>query len=133
MLHRGGQFHRYIRAQCLPFHQARQQPAHHAGRGLELQGRAAPTHFTHALLDQREHLLHPRQPVLAFTGQAQPAGLALEQGITQVFFEGSDLAADGALGDVQLLPCTGEVAVLGGDQKGVQGGQGREAFHRTEP
>ncbi|MNV95731.1 hypothetical protein D3C71_1906570 [compost metagenome] len=50
-----------------------------------------------------------------------------------MFFEGCNLAADSALGDVQLLPGAGEVAVLGGDQKRVQGRQGREAFHCTEP
>ncbi|MNV99341.1 hypothetical protein D3C71_1946880 [compost metagenome] len=85
------------------------------------------------MLNQREHLLHPWQPVLAFTGQAQPTGLALEQGITQMLLEGRDLSADGALGDMQLLPGTGEIAVLGGDQKRMQGGQGREAFHCAEP
>ncbi|MNT44296.1 hypothetical protein D3C72_1808170 [compost metagenome] len=91
------------------------------------------THLAHPLFDQGEHLLHPRQPVQAFTGQAQPTRLALEQGITEVFFECCNLAADSALGDVQLLPGAGEVAVLGGDQKRVQGRQGREAFHCSKP
>ncbi|MNR64915.1 hypothetical protein D3C85_1877410 [compost metagenome] len=74
------------------------------------------------MFDQREYLLHAWQPVLPFTGQAQPTGLALEQGITQMLLEGRDLSADGALGDMQLLPGTGEIAVLGGDQKCMQGG-----------
>ncbi|MNN13092.1 hypothetical protein D3C81_1261110 [compost metagenome] len=133
MLHRGGQLYRYIGAQRLPFHQTRQQPAHHAGRGLELQGGVMPADFPYPLFDQREHLLHPRQPVLAFTRQAQAARLALEQGVTEVLLQCGDLPADGALGDVQLLPGTGEITVLCSDQEGVQGGQGREPFHCAEP
>ncbi|MCY1464326.1 hypothetical protein D9M71_823350 [compost metagenome] len=50
-----------------------------------------------------------------------------------MLLEGRDLPADGALGDMQLLPGTGEIAVLGGYQEGMQGGQGREAFHCAEP
>jgi len=42
-----------------------------------------------------------------------------------VFFQPSDLPADGALGDMQLLSGTGEIAMLRGDEEGVQGGEGR--------
>lgn len=90
-------------------------------------------HLAHPLFDQREYLLHPWQPVLALARQAQAAGLALEQGITQVLLEGCDLPADSTLGNVQLLPGAGEIAVLGGDQKGVQRGQRRKAFHCAWP
>jgi len=85
------------------------------------------------LFDQGEYLLHAWQPVLPLTRQGQAAGLALKQGVTQVFFKPSDLPADGTLGDMQLLSGTGEIAMLGGDQEGVQGGEGRKAFHRGEP
>ncbi|MNZ42674.1 hypothetical protein D3C78_602570 [compost metagenome] len=133
VLHRSGQLHRHVRAQRLPFHQARQQPAHHAGRGLELQGGAARAYLLHPFLDQGEHLLHPRQPVLAFASQAQATGLAQEQRITQVLFKAGNLTAHRALSDVQQLCGAGEVAALGSDQKGVQGRQWRQAFHRLEP
>ncbi|MNP68774.1 hypothetical protein D3C76_1647790 [compost metagenome] len=84
----------------------------------------------HPFLDQGEHLLHPRQPVLPFAGQAQATGLAQEQRITQVLFKAGNLTAHRALSDVQQLCGAGEVAALGSDQKGVQGRQWRQAFHR---
>ena len=47
VLHRGGQLDRHVRPQRLPLHQPWQQPAHHAGRCLELQGgTASPTSRT---------------------------------------------------------------------------------------
>ncbi|MNP27655.1 hypothetical protein D3C76_1205780 [compost metagenome] len=131
MLHRGGQLHRHIRAQRLPLHQPWQQPAHHAGGRLELQRGAARTDLLHTFLDQGEHLLHPWQPVLAFAGQAQATGLAQEQRITQVLFKPGNLTTDCALGDVQQLRGASEVAALGRDQKGMQGGQRRQALHRV--
>lgn len=128
MLHRGGQLHRYVRAQCLPLHQARQQPAHHAGWGLELQGSAASTDLTHALLNQREYLLYTRQPVLAFAGQAQPAGLALEKRITQVRFEGSDLPADGAWVMCSCCPARVKLQCWAVTRKVCRAGRGGKRF-----
>lgn len=125
MLHCGGQLHWHIRPQRLPLHQPWQQPAHHAGWGLELQGGIAPANLAHALFDQAKDLLYPRQPILALAGQAQAAGLALKQGITQMLFKPGNLTADGALGDVELLCSAGEIAMLGRDQKGVKRWQGR--------
>ncbi|MCY1438291.1 hypothetical protein D9M71_544850 [compost metagenome] len=131
VLHRSGQLHWHIRAQRLPLHQPWQQPAHHAGGRLELQRGAARTDLLHTFLDQGEHLLHPWQPVLAFAGQAQTTGLAQEQGITEMILEAGNLPTDRTLGNVQQLRRAGEVAALGGDQKSMQGGQRRQAFHRA--
>jgi len=112
-------------------HQARQQPAHHAGGSLELQGVAAAADLLQRVTDQAEDLLHPQRPLAAFFGQAQAPCLALEQGIAQMAFQPGDLPAHRALGDVQLRGSVGEVAALGGDPEGVQRGQRREAFHRA--
>ncbi|MNP77864.1 hypothetical protein D3C76_1753770 [compost metagenome] len=50
-----------------------------------------------------------------------------------MLLEPGDLPADRALGDMQLLRGTGEIAVLRSDQKGVQGGEGGKAFHCDKP
>ena len=55
--HGSGEFHRHVRALLLPLHQAWQQPAHHAGGRLELQGLAAAADLLHCLTDQAKHLL----------------------------------------------------------------------------
>ncbi|MCY1518123.1 hypothetical protein D9M68_528310 [compost metagenome] len=125
----GGEFHRYVRALGLPFHQVWQQPAHGAGGRLELQGLAPGADFFHGFVDQGEHLLDARVEVAALFGQGQASRLAQEQRVAEVALQSGDLPAHGALGDVQQFGGAGEVAALGGDQEGVQGGQGRQAFH----
>ncbi len=61
ILHGGGQLHRHVRALCLPAHKARQEPAHYAGGGLELQGFALCADLFDGLVDQDEDLLNARQ------------------------------------------------------------------------
>jgi len=129
VLHAAGQFHRHVGAQFLPVQQLGQQPAQHAGRGLDLQRGTANAGVLDCLADHVEHLPDPRIQRLALFGQTQAASLAMEQRIPQMLLKPGDLPAHCALGDMQLLGGPGEVAALCGDQKRVQGGQGRQSFH----
>ncbi|MNE42139.1 hypothetical protein D3C80_1362460 [compost metagenome] len=94
-----------------------------------MQRLALGTHLLDGLVDQGKHLLDPRKQIAALGRQAQAPGLAHEQGITQVIFQSGDLPAHRTLGDMQLLRRLGEVAALGGDEKGMQGRQGGKALH----
>ncbi|MCY1360239.1 hypothetical protein D9M69_468560 [compost metagenome] len=129
VLDRGGQFHRHVRAFPLPLQQTRQQPAHDAGRCLELQGFTLLADLFNGLVDQAENLLHPRQPFPSFGCQVQASGLTDEQFITQKIFQTGDLPTHRALGDKQLFGGPGEIAALRGNQKSVQRRQGRQSFH----
>ena len=64
---------------------------------------------------------HAGQQQAGRFGQQQVASATLEQPAGEVFFQGTDVPADGALGDRQFLGSPGERTVPGGGFEGPQG------------
>ena len=78
----------------------------------------------HAVVQQRQRFLHAAQQCRAGGVQHDAPAAALEQVETQLFFQATDLLADGAMGQVQAFGRGAQVLQFGHRAKGGQGVQG---------
>jgi len=117
-----GQPQLYLGVAALELRQPGQQPVHgQRGGGVDAQqpGLLA-CEFFGGIGNAVKRGLHHRQVLPSGVGQPQAAAQPLEQRHAQPFFQQRYLAADGAVGDVQLLGGGGQALVAGGHFKGAQ-------------
>ena len=100
VLHAAGQLYGHIRAQRLPLHQFGQQPALHAGRRLDLQGRTTGADLLNGIADQVERLFDTRVQRLPLLGEAQSPCLTVKQRIPKMLFKPGNLTAHCPLSDM---------------------------------
>lgn len=129
VLPRGRDLHVEIGMLVLEAHDARQHPAHHAGRHFQREIGALPRELHRDVLDPRKALVDDRQQLLAFRRQREALRMPLEQRKTVMRLERLDLPAHRPLRDAQLLGRAGEAAVAGHRREDLQCVQGRKSVH----
>lgn len=72
-------------------------------------------------------MLHAVQQFAASLGEKDPMAATLEQPRAEVFFQGADGTADGAVGQVQGFAGAGEALQASGGLETAQGAQGWQA------
>ncbi|MNF53038.1 hypothetical protein D3C84_344080 [compost metagenome] len=93
---------------CQPVHEERQAATHLDRSTFVLTKNLVGPHG-----QSRDRILHHRQISLAFLGQSQATGQALEQCHSKVAFQLADLLTDRALGQKQFFGGMGEVQTAG--------------------